>query len=241
MIRARSATKSGITIVLLLTATATAPGESPSWPPFLPAPDTFAADLRASIEHVWADPTLSRTVEGRPAAVPFDVYTAFVDAPDVTAAAARLLQLASYEVRALDENWYEADDHGGARGVYRVIARSQTRRVMISWGRHSGWLLGTIGGTALTVLDLSARDGRVDQSLTAYVRIENPVVAALTRLLVPIFGHLADRKLSEGFAVTASVAEWAVEHPTQFCEWLRQEPLPADRKQSMLLVAPGCR
>lgn len=112
---------------------------------------------------------------------------------------------------------------------------------MISWGRHRGWLLGTISGSALTVLDLRARDGRVDQSLTAYVRIDNAVAAALARLLVPVFGRLADRKLSEGFAVTASVAEWAVEHPTEFCDWLRREPLPADRKDPVLLVAPGCR
>jgi hypothetical protein len=240
-IRARGARKSTITVALLLTAATSAPGESPSWPPFLPSPDTFAPDLRASIERVWVDPTLSRRVAGRPAGVPFDIYIAFVDAPDVTAAAARLLQLAPLEVRALDESWYEADDHDGARGVYRVIARTETRRVMISWGRHRGWLLGTISGSALTVLDLRARDGRVDQSLTAYVRIDNAVVAAHARLLVPSVGGLAGPKLSGGFAGAASVAEWAVEHPTEFCDWLRREPLPANRKDPMLLITPRCR
>jgi hypothetical protein len=63
----------------------------------------------------------------------------------------------------------------------------------------------------------------VDQELTAYVRIDNAFAAALARHLLPIFGRLADRKLSEGFAVTAKVAEWAVAHPDEFCDWLRRE------------------
>ena len=223
-------------------AVAVAAGESaPPWPPFLPARDTFPPDLAVSVERVWTDPTLSRTVRGRSASVPFDTYLAFVDAPDVTTAAARFLKLARYRVTALAADWYEADDNDGSRGIYRILLREPHRRVVLSWGEHRGRILGAIGGSALTVIDLRERDGVVDQELAAYVRIDNAFAAALARLLLPIFGHLADRKLSEGFAVTAKVAEWALAHPGDFCAWLRREPLSSERREPLLQALPACR
>jgi hypothetical protein len=205
-----------------------------AWPPFLPDPADLPPNVVRDVERVWRDPTLSRTVKGRPARVPFELYTAFVDMPEVTAAAARHLELADYTVKRLDNETYQADDHDGARGRYRVLVRTPRRRVILSWGRHTGRVLGSIGGSALTVLDLTERDGAVDQQLTAYVLIDNAVAARLARLLVPVFGGLADRKLAEGFAVTAQVAEWAVNRPAEFQAWVERQPLPRERRQVVL-------
>src|SRR2546425_9672843 len=71
-------------------------------------------------------------------------------------------------------------------------------------------------------------------------RIDQPVAAALARLLITVFGRFADRKLAEGFAVTARVAEWAFEQPREFCQWVAHEPLPAFRRERILAVVPGC-
>ena len=130
--------------MLLAVAVVAATGDQPSWPPFLPSRDSFSADLAANVERAWSDPTLTRTVRGRPAAVPLPIYIGFVDTPDVTTAAARFRHLAQYQVRALDEDWYVADDHDGSHGLYRVLARVPGRRVMLSWGEHTGRILGTI-------------------------------------------------------------------------------------------------
>jgi hypothetical protein len=175
---------------------------------------------------VWTDPTLRRAAEGRSAPVPFDVYTRFVDSPAVTAAAARHLGLAQYQVRRIGEQLYEADDQRGARGFYRVLVRESGQRVHSLVGQHTGTLLGTIRGEALTVLTFQSAGPVTRQRLTAYVLIENPVAAFLARSLVPLFGDLADRKLAEGFQVTAQVAEWAVSKPVEFCEWLASGPVP---------------
>ena len=58
------------------------------WPPALGTRAAFSPEVTAAVERVWDRPTLSRTVNGPTARVPIGVYTAFVDAPDVTAAAA---------------------------------------------------------------------------------------------------------------------------------------------------------
>ena len=135
---------------------------------------------------------------------------------------------------------FRSDDHDGARGTYRVLVREERRRVILSRGEHSGNILGTITGSALTVVDFEPSSGGVDQRLTAYVRIDNAVAAALARLIVWAFGFIADRKLAEGFNVTAAIAEWAVEQPAEFCQWLRQEPLSGGQRERLRSVLPNC-
>jgi hypothetical protein len=230
--------------VLLLIAAGAAgvAGETPDrhWPPFLAPPSAFSRDIATTVERLWLAPTLTRTVRGRPARAPFELYSALVDTPEVTAAAARFLGVARYEVEPIEDGWYRATDNNGARGVWRVLVREPTRRVVLSRGEHSGGLLGRIGGSALTVMEFTAGEGAVRPTLTVHVYIENPVAASLARLLLPMFGRLADHKLAEGFAVTARVAEWARERPQEFCAWLSHEPLPPPRRQRLLAVLTEC-
>lgn len=192
----------------------------------------------AAVEHVWLEPTLSRTVRGSTVRAPYELYVAFVDAPDITAAAARFLKLARYEVEAIDDDWYRATDNEGSRGAYRVLLRRPGRRVMLSWGEHSSALLGVVSGSALTVFDFEPVDGGIDQALTAWVKIDNALAARVAKVLVAVFGYIADQKLSEGFRVTARVAEWAVARPEEFCDWLAREPLPASRRARVQAAAP---
>ncbi len=223
-----------VSLILILAA------DVPEWPPFLGPRDSFPPSIDAAVEHVWLDPTLSRQVQGRTAHVSFDVYVAFIDSPDIIAAAARHQDLAKWDVEVLNGDWYRGEDHEGAEGLYRVLEREPHRRVILSWGQHTGNLLGTIRGSAISVMDFSPSPEGVEQSLTAYVRIDNTVAATLARLLVPIFGWIADRKLAEGFNVTAQVAEWAVGKPGEFCAWLTHTSLPEDRQQRVLAVLPAC-
>ena len=226
--------------ILLALATG-ANGESAAvWPALLGSRDVFPPDVSAAVERVWIEPTLSRTVNGRSARVPFDVYVAFLDTPEVTAAAARFRKLGRYEIQPLDDERYWASDGDGARGIAQVLRREPRRVVLLSRGEHTGPILGTITGSALTILDLEPREGVVNPRLTAYVYIDNRVAAALARVLIAIFGSLADRKLGEGLRVTAEVAEWAVDRSGGFCEWLAREPLPPARRVRVLAALPSC-
>src|SRR5215475_10570732 len=230
----------GVAMLLTSLATGASGDVARPWPPLLGSREAFSPDLSEAVDRVWIEPTLSRTVRGRPAHVPFAVYVAFVDTPEVTAAAARFRRLASFEVRTLDDDRYQASDGDGAQGFAQVLLRESHRRVILSQGEHTGAILGTIRGSALTVLDFETRGGVVDPTLTAYVRIDDPIAAAFARVLVPTFGFIADRKLAEGLYVTARVAEWAVDPSGGFCEWLAREPLPAAPRDRILAVVPSC-
>src|SRR5258705_3469059 len=226
--------------LLLALATGASGAPAQPWPPVLGSREGYPPDVSAAVERVWSDPTLSRTVKGRAAHVPLDVYVAFLDTPDVTAAAARFRGLASYEILALDDGHYLASDGDGARGFAQVLRREPRRVVMLSRGEHTGPFLGTISGSALTVLDLEPQQHVVNPKLMAYVYIDSPVAAALARTLIPTFGFIVDRKLGEGLRVTAEVAEWAIEPSGGFCEWLAREPLPRARRDRILTALPSC-
>lgn len=226
--------------LMLALATGASGAPAQPWPPVLGSREGYPPDVSAAVERVWSDPTLSRTVKGRAAHVPLDVYVAFLDTPDVTAAAARFRGLASYEVRALDDAHYLASDGVGARGSAQVLRRQPRRVVVLSRGEHTGPFLGTISGSALTIVDLEPERHGVTPTLVAYVHIDNPLAASLARTLVPTFGFIADRKLGEGLRLAGEVAEWAVDPSGGFCDWLVREPLAPERRARILTALPAC-
>jgi hypothetical protein len=239
----RKATPTWLAAAVALAVTGRALGVAPdraAWPPFLAPPGAFPEDVARAVERVWADVTLERSVEGRRAAVPLEAYIAFVDTPEVTGAAAGFLRLARYQVTAVGDGVYRADDGDGAQGFYRVLVRQGTRRVILSWGEHTSRVLGRIQGSALSVLDLEPGPDGVRQRLTAHVRIDNAIAAFLARVLLPFFGGLVDRKLSEGFAVSAAVAEWAVAEPAAFCGWLARSGVAPGPRERVARAVGGC-
>ena len=230
----------GAACLLIITISASG-APAGSWPSLLGPPEALSPEVSAAIERVWTAPTLRRRVHVPSARAPLEVYRAFLDTPDVTAAAARFLKLASYGVQVLDDDRYEADDGDGARGFSQVLQRNPRRRVIFSRGEHTGPILGTVRGYALTVLELEPRGDSVDAALTAYIYIDDRVAAGVARLLTTSLGALADRKLTEGLRTTAAVAEWAVDPSGSFCEWLAREPFAAGRRNRIVAVLPSCR
>lgn len=229
-----------VALALLLAVPLCADGAEP-WPPQLPPRSSMSTAVAADIERIWTRPTIKRQIEGERAQAPLDLYVALIDTPEIATAAARHLQLARYEVKRIGADRFQVDDGSGAQGEYQVVGRDRGRRVMFSRGRHTGRVTGTITGIALTDVQFEAREGHVAQRLTAWVVIENRFLAAVARVLVPLFGRAADRKLQEGFRVTARVAEWAAARPLEFCEWLDRQPFPAEVRQTVRRPVRGCR
>ena len=227
-------------LVLLFLAASISGATGTPWPALLGPREGFPSEVSTAVERVWMEPTLRRTITGSPARVPLDVYEAFVDAPDVTAAAARFAGIRTFDIHALDDDSYWGDDGDGARFVARVLRREPRRRVLLSEGQLVNPLLGTITTSVLTVLDLESQDGEVSPRLTAYMYIAKGGGATLARLLVPTFGFIADRKLGEGVRATSAVVAWAVERSDGFCDWLAHEPIPPVQRDRILAALPTC-
>jgi hypothetical protein len=227
-----------VAAIALFTPLAAAAAEK--WPPMLPPRSALPPPLASDIERVWTRATITRNVEGERAQAPLDLYVTLIDTPEIATAAARHLQLARYDVRRLAPDRFSVDDGVGAQGEYQVLVSDRGRRVMFSRGRHTGRVVGTITGIALTEVFFEAREGHVAQRLTARVLIENRFLAVVARVVIPFFGQVADRKLQEGFRVTARVAEWAAARPPEFCDWLAGQPFPETTRQPLRNVA-RCR
>jgi len=228
--------------VTFLVRAVTSPGAVPGeWPPFLRAGDDYPAPIASAITRLWADATFTRTVKADPAPVPRSFYLRFIDAPDVTAAAARHLGLTTYRVKVLGDDYYEADDgSGAARGVYRVLERGEGRRILLSWGSHRGSILGTVSGSALTQLEFADDGGRARQGLIVNVIIDQGVAATLTRPVLFLFGSFMDRKLNEAFRTAAAAAGWAYTRPEEFCAWL-DGAVTRERRAELREVFEECR
>jgi hypothetical protein len=155
-------------------------------------------------------------------------------------APARFRRIRSYEIHALDDDRYWGSDGDGARFLAHVLRREPRRRVLLSQGQQISPVLGTISGSALSVLDLETQEGQITPRLTAYVYIANRGAATLARVLVPTFAFIADRKFGEGLRVTAAVAEWAVDRAGGFCDWLAHEPIPSVQRDRILATLPTC-
>ena len=212
----------------------------PDWPPFMRAKERYPAPIASDVTRLWTDATFSRMVKADPAPVALSFYLRFIDAPDVTAAAARHLGLTTYHVKVLGNDRYEADDgHGGAHGVYRVLEREGGRRVLLSSGSHRGSILGTVSGSALTRLEFADDGNRTTQGLTANVIIDGGIAARVTRPALVLFGWFVDRKLKEAFRTAAATAAWAHARPKDFCAWL-ERALTRDRRAELRAVFAEC-
>ena len=229
-----------ILVATLLTLAAASPGSAArDWPPFLRASDEYPTHIENAVRRLWVDATFTRTVSAEPIPVPLAFYLRFVDVPDVTAAAARHLRLTTYDVKVLGGDWYEADDGNRTHGVYHVLVRAGGRRVVISWGTHSGSILGTIGGSALTRLEFADDHGRATQRLVVNAIIDNGLAAGVARPMLLLFGWFVDRKLGEAFRTASTVAAWAHANPRDFCAWLGAT-FGAERRARILEVFGEC-
>src|SRR2546428_5663061 len=95
--------KSGWGVLALLVACAAPAGADTSrasWPPFLRPRLAYPPDVVAAVEHIWVEPTLTRTVRRRPAHVPFEVYGARATARSWTLPTSRRRRPASRKLAA---------------------------------------------------------------------------------------------------------------------------------------------
>ncbi|MBI2204214.1 MAG: hypothetical protein HYU41_10235 [Candidatus Rokubacteria bacterium] len=229
-----------LALMLLLLA-----GDPPAepFPPYLGAAETWPPDLRREIRNVWAKQTVTRTVTGKPAEAPLDLYELLIDLPEITSAAGQHLGAGGYRVVRVADH-FEVADSEGARGTYRVIVKRPGERVLLARVQRRARLLGEVRGATITRLTFAERreDGKVlvTQRVDTVARIDHRIAAMIAKILLPLFPDYADRKITEIFAIASRVAAWSVEDPAAFCRWLADQPDGAQHRATFAPKLPAC-
>jgi hypothetical protein len=168
------------------------------------------------------------------------VFHYFLDHPDFAAAVARALQVARYRVEQRPGGAYWGDDARGTKGIFEVVYTDPHKRVLHAQGTHDTKWLPTIRARIVLILDFEHREGddgrsHVINDLTGYLRVDNPFLDVLARLVGPIVGGAVDRKVARSFGIAAKVSERAYDDPGGFLQALRKAP-DVDRRHLAVLA-----
>lgn len=210
-------------------------GEETAWPPFLP----HSGDKRSddTVEQMWKKRTFERKLSPAPISVPMDLYAALINAPEIVAAAANHLRMTVATLDVVADRTYEWRSPDGSQALLRVLLSEPTRQVTLSQGQLVVHGL-TIRGSVLGNLTLSSGEGGVQQQLATYVRIDNAILAWLTKALLPLMPRTVDAELSRGFEITGAVARWAWKDREEFCRWQETSRFAPERVK---LIAGAAR
>ncbi len=193
--------------------------------PFDRIPPPVQERLRDVIDHA----AFQRAVQGLTFRSHEPVFLYFLDHPDFAAAAARALKVAQYRVEQRPGGAYWGDDARGAKGIFEVVYADAHKRVVYAQGTYDTRWLPTIYARIVLILDFEHRHGadgqsRVTGDLTGYLRVDNPFLDVLARLVGPIVGSAVDRKVARTFGIAAKVSERVYADPGGFLQVLRNAP-----------------
>jgi hypothetical protein len=171
-----------------------------------------------------------------------DLYVALINAPEVVAAAANHLRMTTATLSVVADRTYEWRSTDGSQALLLVLLSEPTQQVTLSQGQLVVNGL-TIRGSVLGNLSLSSGEGGVHQELATYVRIDNAILAWLTKAFLPLMPSTVDAELSRGFAITGAVARWAWQDREEFCRWQETSRFAPERVKLIADTArcPGTR
>src|SRR5439155_1270721 len=144
-----------------------------------------------------------------------EVFEYLLDHPEFAAHLTRTLRIARYRIwREPDGLWL--DDGWGTVGRFAVVYAGNGTRVMHARGGYTHWLLPTIRGQAVVVIEYGvqpAADGKslISAAVTGFVKLENPLVEMASRLLSRTATAKAEREARQLVKVFARTTR-AIEH-----------------------------
>ena len=210
------------TLVVLLLSSALAARPEPALPAEMPASE------RSRLALVTATASLATHAAGEPFVARREVFEYLLDHPEFAAHLTRTLRIARYRIwREPDGLWL--DDGWGTVGRFAVVYAGNGTRVMHARGGYTHWLLPTIRGQAVVVIEYGvqpAADGKslISAAVTGFVKLENPLVEMASRLLSRTARAKAEREARQLVKVFARTTR-AIEHdPAGVHELLRLRP-----------------
>jgi hypothetical protein len=201
-------------------------------------------DYRALIAHTTAAYTVRSTVG--PLETPLSPSWAdfLLDHPDLAASLVRRYNIAPYVITMRGPRQSYADDGDGTKGLVTMVEHEGERRLYYGEGTHDSRLFPTIRAAAVIQMDVSpvAPEGcprRVRSSFTVFVKLRNPLLSGMVKVLRPFVRDTIIRKFTRAFLVAHHVGRLLAEKPKEVsADILAYEGLSAeDREQARALIA----
>ncbi len=148
------------------------------------------------------------------------VYLYLLEHPVMAAALVNRLDLGLYkaELRGSEKFW--ATDGEGTEGIVHPLYQDRSTRIYYLEGTHDGRFLPRVSGKALVLFKLqSVKDGQgiesMDNTMVAYLRLDNRLYSGLLSMLRPLIGNVVTRQVVKAFDAARRLAGVMRDHPDQ--------------------------
>jgi hypothetical protein len=213
----------------------------------LPFPEELLrGETRKSLREVVEKPTLHRQLSGLRLAGRRAVFEHLATHPDFAASLARVAGALKYTVTRQGPGRYWADDHRGLTGHLEILQIAEGQLVIFAEGTYRKGILRIPGRFAVVLRSAEGRDDRalhpdyVENTISAYVRLDGEVLDPVARLFRPLVDGILQKRIEAFFKKANRLMTRLSEEP----EVLLQQ-LPPDGWQEetsrlrTLLNAPG--
>src|SRR5690348_2744329 len=181
----------GVGLLLIFAGSALATWPAAALPQDLPEPE------RARLQQVTENASVSAQSNGESFLVRADIFEYLLDHPEFATHVIRALEIGRYRIwREPDGLWL--DDGAGALVQFYVVYAAHGSRVFFLEGRYQPAVLPAIYGRVVVILEYVVEpvaDGKslITPAMASFVRIDNALLDALTRLFTAVVAPRATK------------------------------------------------
>jgi hypothetical protein len=142
----------------------------------------------------------------------------FLDHPDLSSDLVRAHRIAPYRVTTIGPGRCRADDGYGIRGTIDLLEKTPSRRVYLADGVFDRRALPTMRALVVIVMRMTPLPSetcppKIRSEYEVYIRLRNPVLAALVKTLRPFLSQTAASRFSRAFVAAQKLGELIAREP----------------------------
>ena len=193
------------------------------------------------------DPTTSHVNPPIVTPVRKAVYDFLLNHVVLTAALVRTLGIGQYTIDRVGAQGFQGADGQGSEALVELLYKDSTQRVYHIQGTHHGRVFPLITGEAIVTLTSQTRRGNdgkesVETQMAVYARLDNPMLAALVKVLKPFLRDVINGKLVGPFLAIQRLGELIAADPEKVSRqaetMLELDKIELDALRALLLPAP---
>jgi hypothetical protein len=194
--------------------------------------DSMTVSNRDLIRGVTDHYTLRREYPAETFKAQVAVFEYLIDHMESCSALAQQVGLITYRATRRPDGTFYADDHAGAVGFIDNAYAGTGKRIIYVEGAERGWF--DVSGRGAAIVDYHAIQGdAIEYTRTAFVKVDNVVLAALTQLFSVFLRSTVDSHFTHVIRNPIVLSERAQQEPQKLLDQIRLMP-EADRQ----LLAP---